>query len=140
MIGTKSLTALLVLGVLSVAGCRYEPVSNINDAPYGLSATSTPRTLTMEDYEKAVIRAGVRRGWVFERVEEGHLIGTNTVRGKHTAVVDLKFDAETYSITLNRADNLNHNASTNQIHPNYNHWVRNLAKDIRTEVQLARAS
>ena len=140
MISRKSTFVFALMGVLALAGCRTVQIENINDAPYGLSAASSPSPLTLQDYEKAIIRAGSRRNWVFQRVDAGHLIGTNNVRSKHTAVVDVKFNTETFSITFNRAQNLNHDASRNIIHPNYNHWVRNLRQDIQSEVQLARAS
>lgn len=140
MFGQRSTFVVLLMGVLALAGCRTAQIENVADAPYGLSASTSAARLTLEDYEKAIIRAGSRRNWLFERVETGHLIGTNDVRGKHTAVVDVKFDTETFSITFNRSANLNHDAAKNVIHPNYNHWVRNLRKDIRAEVQLARAS
>ena len=140
MISTKSIAALFILGVLSLAGCREATIENVSERSYGLSATSAPKPLTLEEYEKAIVRAGIRRGWSFERVDTGHLLATNTVRGKHTAVVDVKFTAENYSITFNRSQNLRHDASKNTIHPNYNHWVRNLGKDIRQEVMALRAS
>ncbi len=140
MIGSKSTIALILVSVLALSGCRTAQLKNINDAPYGLSAVSSPAQLSMEDYEKAIIRAGSKRNWVFQRVDTGHLVATNTVRGKHTAVVDVTFDNTAFSITFKSSSNLNHDASSNQIHPNYNHWVTNLEKDIRAEVQLARAS
>lgn len=140
MIRSKSTIALVLMSVLALAGCRLATLENVNDAPYGVSAASNPAQLTMNDYEKAIIRAGTKRNWIFERVETGHLVGTNDVRGKHTAVVDVKFTNETFSITYKDSKNLNHDASRNEIHPNYNHWVRNLSKDIRSEVQFARAS
>ena len=86
------------------------------------------------------LRGGSRRNWIFEKVEDGHLVATNDVRGKHKAVVDVKFDTETISITYKDSQNLNRDVDNNSIHPNYNHWVRNLLKDIRSEVQLAKAS
>ncbi len=140
MIASKSTIALVLVSVLALAGCRVAPIENISDAPYGVSAATNPAQLTMADYEKAIIRAGTKRNWIFERVDTGHLVGTNDVRGKHKAVVDVKFTNETFSITFKSAQNLNHDASRGEIHPNYNHWVRNLRKDIQAEVQAARAS
>ena len=140
MIGSKSTIALILVSVLALAGCRVQPLENINDAPYGASPATAPVQLTMEDYEKAIIRAGTRRNWVFERIDTGHLVGTVDVRGKHTAVVDVKFTNTNFSITYKSSKNLNHDASRGEIHPNYNHWVRNLRKDIQAEVQLAQAS
>ncbi|MEL7152841.1 MAG: hypothetical protein AAFN51_03390, partial [Pseudomonadota bacterium] len=89
MFGSKSTIALVLVGALALAGCRAEPLQNLNNEPFGVTAASAPSPLTLQDYEKAIIRAGSRRNWIFERAEDGHLVGTNDVRGKHKAVVDV---------------------------------------------------
>ena len=127
--------AILVLG-----GCRSSPVQNIQNAQFGSPTYASSSNLTLDDYERAIIRAGAQRGWTFERVEPGHLIGTVVVRGRHTAVVDVTFTTESYSITYNSSRNLNHDSATGEIHSNYNSWVENLRGDIQREVQTLRAS
>ena len=49
------------------------------------------------------------------------------------------FDTEKFSIAYKSSQNLNHDASRGEIHPNYNTWVQNLQRDIQTEIALLRA-
>ena len=127
---------LALLVVVTLAGCRGTvPIQNINDASYGTAGYSTTTPLTLDQYEQAIIRAGSTRGWVFERVGPGHLVATNVVRGKHTAVVDITFNTESFSITYKDSNNLKYDSAKQEIHPNYNSWVDLLKVDIQTELQ-----
>lgn len=127
-----------VLAVVTlVAGCRTAPLVNIPDTPYAGSAPAA--VLTLEDYEAAIIRAGASRDWTFERTGPGHLVGSVTVRGKHSAVVDVVFDTDSYSISYKSSYNLNYESSQNVIHPNYNAWVDNLKQEIDREIAALRA-
>lgn len=137
---SRILTGLMVVAVLSVAGCRATPIYNATDIGYAGSAASSARVLTLEDYRDAIVRAGAKRGWTFEEIAPGHLVGNVAVRGKHFATVDVTFDASAFSITYNSSRNLNYSAERSEIHPNYNAWVSNLQKDIQTEVTVLRAS
>ena len=56
-----------------------------------------------------------------------------------SATVDVNFDTEAFSITYKDSQNLNHDASRSEIHPNYNSWVQNLQKDIQSEIALMRS-
>lgn len=141
MISSKLLVAATLAAALAASGCaggRSAPIENVQEAPYGISASGS-KQLSRSDYEAAIIRAGAGRGWVFERVAPGHLVGTVVVRGKHTAVVDIYYDAEDFSIVYKDSENLNYNPEKHTIHPNYNSWVSLLEQDIRKEVQIARA-
>ena len=51
---------------------------------------------------------------------------------EHTAVVDIPYSARSYSIVYKRSDKLNEMNGT--IHSNYNGWVQNLDRAIRTEM------
>lgn len=123
---------------LVLAGCRAAPLLDIKGAPYG-AATSYKR-LSYQDYENAIIRAGAQRDWVFKRLGQGHLEGRINVRGKHTAVVDIYFDTNEFSIIHKASSGLKFDPSQGTIHPNYNSWIMNLEQDIRSEVQVMRAS
>lgn len=136
---TKILVALLV-GVLAISGCRTAPLSNVVDASYGAAGTASPAALSLTDIEKAIIRAGSKRKWVFTSIAPGHLEATVNVRGKHRATVDILFNRDQFSILHKSSSNLNYDASNNTIHPNYNSWVQLLETDIRAEIQAVRAS
>lgn len=134
----RFITVLAICAALAVAGCRATPLQNVVDASYG--ATASARALSLGDYRKAIIRAGAKRKWVFTDVAPGHLVGNVNVRGKHQATVDVFFDTEQFSIRHQSSRNLNFNAENQTIHPNFNTWLRNLETDIRTEIQILRAT
>ncbi len=136
---TILIRSLLLLSLVAVAGCRVAPLYNVTDATFPQPVASTQQP-GMADYRNAIIRAGASRGWVFEDVEPGHMIGKIAVRGKHFATVDVMFDQEQFSIVHKSSQNLNYDASTNQIHPNYNSWVRLLQQDIQTEISRINAT
>lgn len=133
--------AALIVAALAVAGCRpLVPVNNVTDASFGSSLYSTANVLSLDDYERAISRAGADRGWAFTRIAPGQLEGTLDVRGKHEATVDVVFNTETYSISYKSSQNLKYHAPSNLIHPNYNNWIDLLDRDIQAEIQKLRAS
>lgn len=130
---------LLLISLIAVAGCRMGTIYNANGVNYVEPAT-TKQNLTLEQYKNAIIRAGTRRNWQFEELAPGHLLGKVNVRNKHFATVDVTFDTEAFSINYKSSQNLNYDAGTKSIHPNYNKWVQNLQNDIQKEVTIAKAS
>ncbi|MEM6942338.1 MAG: hypothetical protein AAF416_04525 [Pseudomonadota bacterium] len=141
MAKTKPAFLAMAVVALALAGCRQPtPVLTIESLPYQAEAGASAQQPTLSEYERAIIRAGSNRGWTFSRLETGHLEGRILVRGKHTAVVDVFFDDETFSILYKDSSNLEYNEAAATIHPNYNSWVRNLEQDIQAEVQRLRFS
>ncbi|MEL6476510.1 MAG: hypothetical protein AAFR17_04220 [Pseudomonadota bacterium] len=132
----RLLTFGLIAGMLVLAGCRTAAVRNVQDQPFAAAASS--RAPALGTVEKAIIRAGANRGWVFNREAPGHLIGNINVRGKHFAEIDVFFDREQFSILHKSSRNLNYDPAANVIHPNYNSWVTLLEQDVQKEIQLAR--
>ena len=132
----KFVFPIALVAALALAGCRaLVPVEDVDNAPYSLAAYTQAQPLTMYEYEQAIVRAGAKRNWVFEQVGPGHLVGTTVVRGKHTAVVDVFFDTETFSIHYKDSQNLKWDPERRKIHPNYNAWVDLLKSDIQAEFQ-----
>ncbi|MEM0923293.1 MAG: hypothetical protein AAGF44_00680 [Pseudomonadota bacterium] len=131
----RLLTFGLIAAMLVLAGCRTAPLRNVQEQPFAASSTGAP----LAEVEKAIIRAGANRGWIFAREAPGHLIGNVTVRGKHFAEVDLFYTREQFSILHRTSRNLNYDAGKNVIHPNYNSWVSLLEQDIQKEIQIARS-
>ncbi|MCI4662263.1 MAG: hypothetical protein MRY63_10655 [Neomegalonema sp.] len=134
MIAKKVIIGLALASSLGLAGCRtLAPVENVSDAPFGITASQ--RSMALSDYEKAIIRAGSNRGWVFKRIAPGQLEASVNVRGKHSAVVDIYYNTKTYSIRYKGSENLKYDPATNTIHPNYNQWIHLLEQEINTEIQ-----
>jgi hypothetical protein len=80
---------------------------------------------------RAIKRAGTSLGWDIQKVGPGKMKGTLDVR-RHVAVVDITYDMKSFSIEYVSSQNLLHDGD--MIHRNYNRWIKNLEKAIRTEV------
>ena len=130
-----------LIATLAIAGCRASvPIDEPVKASYGTNAYAESAKLTLSDYEKAIVRAGTYRRWVAKQIAPGQLEFTNTIRDKHTVVLDIVFDTETFSIKRKSTTNLRWNPTTKTIHPNYNFWIDLLEADIKAEIQRLRAS
>lgn len=131
--------ATIVLSVALLAGCRLAPLQMIENETFVTPAVSSTRALTIDDYQNAIIRAGVTRGWSFAEESPGNLIGTLNVRSKHVVRVRVIFDTAAFSILYVDSSQLSYNADTGEIHPNYNKWVRTLRTQIQKEIALTKA-
>jgi len=118
---------LVVMGLL--AGCT-RAIYNVNNATV---AAPSGRTLTMPEIKKAIMAAGAGLGWKVKEESPGHLVGTLRLR-THTAVVDIPYSIETYSITYKSSSNLQYDPEDGVIHKNYNGWISNLEKAIKTHL------
>ena len=125
----KLLIFTLSLMLITLTGCKSAPVYNVD----GATATTPLENPTAKDVRKAIVRAGTRLGWQMEDTAENSLTGTLNLR-KHVAVITIDYTASSYSITYKDSENLQYNDGT--IHSNYNGWVQNLEKEIKTELSL----
>jgi hypothetical protein len=118
-----AIVALTVLGA-----CRTAPIYNVNEAPVPVVAQ---KQATMDDVKGAILRAGARLGW--QMTETGpRVINSRIALRAHTANADVKYTTKTYSIVYRDSTNLE--ATSGQIHKNYNGWVENLDREIRVEL------
>jgi hypothetical protein len=125
------LIAMVLVVALSI-GCRSSILKNVENAPITFKTENKP---PMEQIKKAIITAGAGLGWRMASQSPGHLIGTLNLR-KHTAIVDIKFTTENFSITYNSSTNLDYNQLSDgaYIHSNYNGWIQNLEKAIIVQI------
>jgi hypothetical protein len=119
-----SLVTLLFIG-----GCT-QPIYNVERHPTPLAA----RTLTADEMERAIVQAAQAYGWSTDKVGPGTLRATHT-RQQHTAVVDVRYTEQDYSIQLNNTANLKQSGSS--VHHVYNLWVRNLEAEIERRLNAA---
>lgn len=117
-----TVTAALIF----LAGCRAAPVYNIDNAPIDVSSKHSSK-----DVKKAIISAGKSLGWKMKAKKKGHIVATLFLR-KFVAIVDIKYNTKSYSITYKDSKNLKYDGAN--IHKNYNGWIRNL--DNRIQAQL----
>ena len=125
----RIIKALAIGALLAVAACaRTGPIYNIADAPV---STASGKALPASQVRAAIIAAGTSLGWRIADAGPNQLEGTLVLR-THTAVVDIAYTATTYAIQYKRSENLY--ASGQTIHSNYNGWIQNLDRAIRTEL------
>ncbi len=135
----KILGAALV-SILVLSGCRSEPLQNIENVAFAVPTSTAAQGLTLDDYKAAIVRAGAQRGWVFSDQGTGEMIGSVVVRGKHSAKIRVLYNESAFSIVYIDSAQLNYDAERKEIHPNYNHWVRNLRNDIQKQIALAKVN
>jgi len=122
--GIAAVAAVLLLTAFGAGA----PIRNIVNAPIPPNPAAT-----MENLEKAMIRAGGALGWKMTPKGPGKIEGVLDIR-KHQAIVDITYDTKAYSVTYRTSTNLDYNEVTKTIHSNYNGWIQNLDKGIRAQV------
>jgi hypothetical protein len=124
----KFRSSLVLAGIViaMLGGCRSSGIYNVSAAPVVAN-----KTVSMDDVQKAIVRAGKALGWEMSPVEPGVILGTLRLR-THMAMVNIKYDTKTYSITYKDSSNLNYTGDS--IHKNYNGWILNLDSGIRTQL------
>jgi hypothetical protein len=125
------LTWVLALSmVVAAVGCTTQPIYNVVGSPV---ATSSGKAASMQEVQSAIVRAGAALGWQITPDKPGQMTGRLALR-THQAVVDINYDSKQYSI--NYRDSIDLNAKDGQIHKNYNGWIQNLDKGIRSQLLL----
>lgn len=124
----KFRSSLVLAGIVValLGGCRSAGIYNVSAAPVVAN-----KAVSMEDVKKAIVRAGVSLGWQMKPMESGLIIGTLNLR-THMAMVNIKYDTKTYSITYKDSNNLDYTGDN--IHKNYNGWIQNLDSGIRAQL------
>ena len=116
-----------VLGIALLGACSSAPIYNITDAP----VVTASAAVSVESVKGAILRAGNRLGWQMSESSPGVINAHIELRG-HTADTDVRYSAKTYSIIYRGSNNLD--VSGDNIHKNYNGWVENLNRQIRSEL------
>jgi hypothetical protein len=116
---------LLSVAFVALAGCNVVPIRNINDAPVVLGSG---KAATADQVRTAIVGAGTGLGWTMTPTAPGLVTGRIVLRG-HTALIDVRYTATTYTIAYKDSTNLDFRDG--QIHKNYNGWIENLNREIR---------
>lgn len=120
---------LMGLAVILLAGCATpHPVRNITAEPV---VGPAGRAVSLEEVGKAILRAGGTLGWRMKQMEPGYILGTLKLRS-HVAVVDIRYTNKNYNITYKDSTNLDYDGK--HIHNNYNGWISNLDRAIKTQL------
>ncbi|HWM43124.1 MAG TPA: hypothetical protein VNP36_11850 [Burkholderiales bacterium] len=127
----RLIALFLAATALVFAGCATtQPIYNVEKAPI---VGPAGKTLSMTEVQQSIMRAGTQLGWQMQAVGPGRISGQLALR-THLAVVDIEHDTKTYSIKYRDSTNLD--ARDGMIHRNYNGWVQNLEKAIRTQTSI----
>jgi hypothetical protein len=125
---TLKTTLAVAAAAFLLAACPTVPIYNVNDAQI---STTSGKHLSASQVRAAIITAGTALGWHIADAGPGRLEGTLHLRN-HTAVVGIPYSATKYSIVFKSSENLEE--ADGKIHKNYNGWVQNLDRQIRTEI------
>lgn len=117
-------SGILLLTLLVLTGCRTTSVYNVDKEPISAS-----KKLSSEQVYKAIRAAGYELGWNVKKVKNGLAQASISLRG-HSAVVEIPYSTNSYSIVYKTSSNLKYDSSNNTIHKNYNSWVQNLKNKI----------
>lgn len=122
---------IIVAASLALASCSS------GSSVYNVEKTELngPHSASLGDIERAIAKAGSRRGWTTKSVSPG-LVTSTYSRGRRTAVVDIAFDTKSFSITYKDSRGYRYNGE--RIHGKYNARVKKLAASIRKEMRRIR--
>ncbi len=124
-----------LLSALTVIGCasRVQPMQGPEEFPV---TTGTGKPVAVDKMREAITAAGVRRGWVFKDGGPGKLLAPYGRRGDQEATVEIAYPAENVAIKYVSSNGLREASvgGHQEIHRNYNRWVRSLKDDIRAEL------
>lgn len=129
----RILPLFLVIVIVLTSCSRTQPVYNVTDQAFPAAA----KNLSLTQIGNAIIASPKAREWALQKVSEGVIEGEITNR-KHYAKIIINYNKEKYSITYSGSRNLM--ASGNEIHSNYNKWIKNLEDDIWQSVSRAAAN
>lgn len=127
--GSLSRVAILLFAILTLSACISKPIYNVENRAF-----STPTALPLGSIKNKIKIIGSDRGWVFEDVAPGHMIGS-VGNPKHNARVDLHYTEKSFSIDYLSSQNLK--AKNGTIHHRYNRWIALLERDLVIKLGLA---
>jgi hypothetical protein len=141
MIRFNKIPSIFVL-VLSVAfmlfGCeRVRPIYQVQ----GKALPTPASSLSLDQVESHIVAAGKNLGWLMKPIKPGLVRGTIR-RGRHSAVVRIEYDTESYDILYDSSHRLSEGIGADQtryegervIHKRYNKYVKILDRQIENSL------
>lgn len=122
------LGGIALTGLLLLSGCRSTTVYNVENSPIEMKVS------TDKVYD-AIKMAGNSKGWIITKIKPGLAMGKLNVR-KHQAVIEIPYTANSFSIKYKDSLNLNYDATSGEIHKNYNGWIQNLENAINFQLSV----
>jgi len=97
-----------------------------------------PMGMPTQGTRAAIIDTLPRHHWQLEGEQDNHLVAALYIRS-HVARVFITYDAQAVWIQYAESQNLSYRVGhdgSRYIHPNYNRWVGNLARDLQRALPL----
>lgn len=120
-----------VLMAVAVAGCNSVPILNVDQAAI---TNASGKPLSREQVRGAIVRAGAALGWQMKDEGANKLVGSLQLR-THSAVVEIPYSANNYSIKYRSSTNLDEQGGN--IHKNYNGWIQNLTRGVNAQLSAS---
>lgn len=120
-----------VLMAVAVAGCNSVPILNVDQAAI---TNASGKPLSREQVRSAILRAGAALGWQMKDEGANKLVGSLQLR-THSAVVEIPYSANNYSIKYRSSTNLDEQGGN--IHKNYNGWIQNLTRGVNAQLSAS---
>jgi hypothetical protein len=118
----------LILLVILSAGCRTEPVFNINNHPI---AAVGGKPMPIGIIEGGIIQAGNRLGWRMSGQGANTVYAYNNQDGKQVVVL-ISYSGKAYSVKYLKSQNFLYDGQ--EIHKNYKKLIINLSRAIDLEL------
>ncbi len=132
----KTQTLLLSLVLALAPAIAIAKTDELQPPQRVLFVGPSGKTPAPDTLRGAIASAGALRGWQLIEETPGRMTLRNVIRGKHTVVVAVAYDAQGFQIEYVSSENLNYRERRGQayIHPKYHQWIANLAQDISARV------
>lgn len=133
----KTLIPMLALLLALATAPAQAKVDELPEPQRVAVAGPMGKTPSLEQVRHAVATAGAPRGWQMVDEQPGRITLRNVVRGKHTVVVAVDYDAAGFRIDYVSSENMNYREKRGRryIHPKYMQWTGLLAQDIGARLQ-----
>jgi len=130
--------AVLVAGVLWSSHAQARSSVAVVEHENIAVTTGSGKPATADRVKQAITEAAAstKYKWTIANGDNGALIATTLVRGKHTVAVNVIYSATQYSITYRSSENMNFDMDKGvaKIHPYYNTWVQQFVDAINAKL------
>lgn len=120
-----------MLGTALLTGCGTSaPISTVSHT------LAAQKTVSSQQMQQAIYNALQRYGWELQSDNGSQIYARLNKQERHIVDIRIDYSGGGFSIQHAASQGLNHDLSRNNIHRNYNRWVRNLEQDIQSSLSF----
>lgn len=120
-----------MLGTALLTGCGTSaPISTVSHT------LAAQKTVSSQQMQQAIYNAQQRYGWELQSDNGSQIYARFNKQERHIVDIRIDYSGGGFSIQHAASQGLNHDLSRNNIHRNYNRWVRNLEQDIQSSLSF----